>query len=164
MKALIVFAHTFWSDSRVNKALLELAKTLSNVTINNLSTTYLDGKINSEAEIALLKGSDKIIFQFPLFWFSTPSILKEWEDRVLTPILYGDNPQLLKNKIFQIITTLGGSKSSYDGHHGFGLKELLSPINHSFAYLGCKVEEPFAIYSASVSNLPTDEYLKLLKD
>ncbi|ECO9904804.1 flavodoxin family protein, partial [Campylobacter coli] len=37
MKTLIIFAHTFWEDSKVNKALFESIKNLKQVQIHNLS-------------------------------------------------------------------------------------------------------------------------------
>lgn len=163
MQTLLIFAHTFWEDSKVNKALLESAKSLNNLTIHNLSTTYKDNKINVESEIALLQKADRIIFQFPLFWFSTPSLMKEWQDRVLTAILYSDNSKLLEGKTFSIITTAHGQASSYDGHHGYSIHTLLSPINNAFSYLGAKSEEAFCIFSANVDNLPLQEYLAKLK-
>ncbi|HEE9583969.1 TPA: NAD(P)H-dependent oxidoreductase, partial [Campylobacter coli] len=98
MKTLIIFAHTFWEDSKVNKALFESIKNLKQVQIHNLSEIYKEGKIDVSKEMDLLKNADKIIFQFPLFWFSTPALLKEWQDRVLTAILYGENKELLKDK------------------------------------------------------------------
>ena len=70
MKTLILFAHTFWENSKVNKALLESLKDSNHIKIHNLTTTYPDGKIDAEAEKALLKEADTIIFQFPLFLFS----------------------------------------------------------------------------------------------
>ncbi|WP_240692751.1 MULTISPECIES: NAD(P)H-dependent oxidoreductase [Campylobacter] len=109
MKTLIVFAHTFWKDSKVNRTLLESIKDIDSLKIHNLSTSYNDGKIDVDKELALLKEADKIIFQFPLFWFSTPSLLKEWQDRVLSAILYSKKG-LLKGKFFQVITTLGGAE------------------------------------------------------
>lgn len=163
MKTLIIFSHTFWKDSKVNKALLESAKTLSNIKINNLNETYKNGVIDMESELELLKDSDKIIFQFPLFWFSTPSLMKEWQDRVLTHIVYGSEPKLLHGKKFQIITTLGGARDSYDGHHGYSLDTILSPLTSVFKYCGCEVLETFAIFSAKVDTLPLQEYLKILK-
>lgn len=162
MKTLILFAHTFWENSKVNKALLESLKDSNHIKIHNLTTTYPDGKIDAEAEKALLKEADTIIFQFPLFWFSTPSLLKEWQDRVMTGILYGNEPKLLNGKKFGIITTLGGAESSYDGHHGATIKEILLPIYHSFKYLGLQEKEPFCIFSANAANLPLQEYKKYL--
>lgn len=72
MKTLIIFAHTFWEDSKANRALLESIKDLKKVQIHNISEIYKDGKIDVNKELSLLKEADKIIFQFPLFWFSTP--------------------------------------------------------------------------------------------
>lgn len=163
MQTLLIISHTFWEDSKVNRKLLESAKSLNNVTIHNLNTTYSNGIINVESELKLLERADKIIFQFPLFWFSTPALMKEWQDRVLTKILYGNNPKLLAGKSFGIISTLGGDKASYDGHHGYDMETLLSPIVASFKYCGCKIEKSLCIYSASEHNLPLKDYLAKLQ-
>ena len=143
MQNLIIFAHTFWKDSKVNRALLEELKNNKNVNVHNLSVIYPDGKINSvKSEVELLKEADNIIFQFPLFWFSMPS--------------------LLKDKTFKIITTAGGEKSFYESSD-FNINKILSPINLSFKYLGLKIEEPFCIYEANKDNLPIKEYLDIFK-
>lgn len=163
MQTLLLFAHTFWQDSKVNKSLLEAVKSLDNITIHNLSTTYQDGKINVETEIALLEKADKIVLQFPLFWFSTPALIKEWQDRVLTVILYGENPKLLEGKTLTIIVTAGGNESSYDGHHGYTIDSLLSPIKHAFAYSNMEIKEIFCIFAANADNLPLQEYLARFK-
>ncbi|MDL0080787.1 NAD(P)H-dependent oxidoreductase [Helicobacter zhangjianzhongii] len=162
MQTLLLFSHTFWDNSKVNKALLESAKSLPNLTIHNLNVAYPNGTINVAKEVELLEKAQKIIFQFPLFWFSTPALMKEWQDRVLTHILYGENPKLLHGKSFQVITTLGGSKDSYDGHHGYSLETILTPLTSTFSYCGCEVLESYAIFSAKVDSIPTQEYLSLL--
>lgn len=158
MKTLIIFAHTFWEESKVNKTLLTSIEDMQDVVIYNLSTIYKDGKIDVNKELSLLKEASKIIFQFPLFWFSTPALLKEWQDRVLTAILYGNDKNLLKGKKFQVITTIGGAKSSYDGHHGYALDTLLSPLYSSFKYCGCESMEYFAIFSANTNDLNLEAY------
>lgn len=166
MQTLIIFAHTYFKDSKVNRALLEAAEAANkekNIAIRNLNSLYPNGKINASEEISALKKADKIIFQFPLFWFSTPSIMKEWQDEVLTNIMYGADSGLFKGKKFQIITTIGGAKSSYDGHHGYGIKTLLSPIESAFSYSRCEVLEPFCIFSANAANLPLNDYLAQLR-
>ena len=163
MKNLIIFAHTFWKNSKVNRALLEELKDNKNVNVHNLSVIYPDGKINSvKSEVTLLKEADNIIFQFPLFWYSMPSILKEWQDIVLADILYGSEPKALENKTFKIITTAGSEKSFYDTLD-FNMNEILSPINLSFKFIGVKIEEPFCIYGANKDNLPIKEYLNIFK-
>lgn len=165
MATLVIFGHTFWNDSKVNKALLESISVQSDITIHNLSEVYKDFKINSKTEIELLQKADSIVFQFPLFWFSTPSILKEWQDVVLSAILYGSNPELLKNKKFGIVTTAGGAEGSYDGHHGATLRQMLTPIYESFKYLGTNVRDYYCIFethSLNPQSLPIDAYKKYL--
>ena len=165
MKILIIFSHTYWNNSKVNRKLLESIKDFKDITIHNLNEIYKDNKISKEnvkSEISLLKEHDKIIFQFPLFWFSTPSLLKEWEDTVLTDILYGSESKCLEGKTFQIITTAGREKSFYDSLE-FGINTILSPINTTFKYLGLKVENPYCIYHANADNLDLNEYYKYLQ-
>ncbi|MWV62857.1 flavodoxin family protein [Helicobacter saguini] len=165
MDTLVIFAHTYWKDSKANKALLEAASKLENVKIHNLTTTYPTAAIDVDKEISLLKETKKIVFQFPLFWFSTPSIMKEWEDVVLGKILYGDNPKLLSGKTFKVITTAGGTKETYEGHHGYTIETLMLPLNCAFQYIGCKIDEPYAIFKANAPGavMPIDEYLANLK-
>ena len=163
MQTLLIFSHTFWADSKVNRALLEAAKALPNVRIHNLNEIYKDGKIDVDSEIKLLQESEKIICQFLLFWFSTPALMKEWQDLVLSKIHYSANPKLLEGKKFSIITTAGGEAKSYDGHHGYSLETLLSPIKQAFSYSFCDVLESYAIFKAKPDNLPVQEYLKQLQ-
>lgn len=161
MQTLIIFGHTFWNDSKVNKLLLESLANDKDIKIQNLSVLYPDYKINADAEVALLQSADNIVFQFPLFWFSTPSILKEWQDVVLSKILYGNNPDLIKGKTFGIVTTAGGAEGSYDGHHGATLRQMLTPIYESFKYLGANVRKYYCIFEThnlNGSNLPLSEY------
>ena len=78
MKTLLILSHTYWQDSKANKALANTAAELDFVKLHNINEIYKDGKIDAEKEIALIKEADFIVFQFPLFWFSTPSLMKEW--------------------------------------------------------------------------------------
>ena len=162
MKTLLILSHTYWQDSKANKALANAATELDFVKLHNINEIYKDGKIDAEKEIALIKEADFIVFQFPLFWFSTPSLMKEWQDVVLTKIMHSDYSKILQGKKFGIVTTLGGAKNTYDGHHGYTLNELLRPIYYSFKYSGATCIDEFAIYSADASNLPLQEYKNYL--
>ena len=169
-RILIIFAHTYWNDSKINRKLLSEASKIEGVKIHNLTEQYANAKIAVDKEIELLAWADKIIMQFPLFWYSTPSLLKEWEDEVLVAVDTIDSKnknKMLKGKTFQIITTAGGKESSYDGHHGgVTIKQLLLPIYHSFAYLDAKAKDPYCIYDAgniSIDKLPIKQYLSQIK-
>ncbi|WP_276940899.1 hypothetical protein [Helicobacter japonicus] len=67
-------------------------------------------------------------------------------------------------KNLALLPQLGGEASSYDGHHGYSLDTLLSPIYNAFAYSYCDVDKKaYCIYKANVDNLPINEYLARLQ-
>lgn len=84
---LILFAHPAYSRSLVQKALRRAVADMKNITIHDLYTHYPDFIVDPDKEQALLLAHDIIIFQHPYYWYSTPSILKEWQDIVLKIIL-----------------------------------------------------------------------------
>ena len=45
---------------------------------------YPDFKIDVAEEQKHLAAADRIILQFPFYWYSTPALLKQWQDDVLT--------------------------------------------------------------------------------
>lgn len=84
MKTLVLVFHpNLKGQSRVNAALAKAAEELPNVTVRDEYALYSDGKIDVAAEQKAAEEADRIVFQFPIFWFSSPALLKEWEDKVL---------------------------------------------------------------------------------
>ncbi|WP_100643708.1 NAD(P)H-dependent oxidoreductase [Alteromonas facilis] len=74
-----------------------------------ISSNSFVNSISQEQE--KLASSDLLIFQFPLWWWSFPSILKGWIDRVLSSgFAYGNNAILGPKKVMYSITT-GGANS-----------------------------------------------------
>ena len=100
--------------------------------------------------------ADLVIFQFPLWWFSLPAILKGWVDRVFAMgFSYGGGQRyatgIFRGKRGMLAMTTGGPPSSYvaGGSHG-DLHQLLMPIQHGmFAFVGMDVLPPFVAYGAS---------------
>ncbi len=82
-RVLVLFAHPSQHRSEANKPLFEQAKRIEGVTCVDLYAEYPTFKINIDREQKRLLDHDIIIFQFPLYWYSTPAILKEWQDLVL---------------------------------------------------------------------------------
>ena len=56
---------------------------MEGVRLHDLYEAYPDFLIDVEAEQALLLEHDVIVFQHPVYWYSSPAILKEWQDLVL---------------------------------------------------------------------------------
>jgi len=80
---LILFAHPALEKSRVNRRLVAAVQGLEGVTFHDLYEAYPDFYIDVKHEQRLLEAHDIIAFQHPLYWYSTPSLLKEWQDLVL---------------------------------------------------------------------------------
>ncbi|OHU81848.1 hypothetical protein BKN38_08100 [Helicobacter sp. CLO-3] len=166
MKTLVLFSHSYFKDSKVNKALLEALGKEQGFEIHNLNLAYPQGKIDTKAEHARLKSAEKILVQFPIFWYSTPSIFKEWQDEVLTPI-YEERSALLRDKKVGFVLTAGGSVSDFselDSASESGIERMMFPLNVSFEGVEAKVAKPFVIFSANAQNLPLQEYLNYAKN
>jgi glutathione-regulated potassium-efflux system ancillary protein KefG len=130
-KILILFAHPALQKSRVNKHLIAALQSMEGVTFHDLYQQYPDFDIDIKMEQKLLQEHDVIIFHHPFFWYSTPAILKEWQDLVLEHgWAYGRQGLALKDKVFFNIITTGGDGESYSesGFHKNTIKMLLAPI------------------------------------
>ena len=78
-KTLIILAHPNMADSRLNKALIEAIKDEPHITIHDIYAHYKTAEnIDVKKEQELLISHERIVFQFPLYWFSTPGLLKDW--------------------------------------------------------------------------------------
>lgn len=78
MKKLIIVCHPNIEESTINKRWVEeLEKYPDNFTIHNIYKTYPDGVINVEKEQKLMDEFDTVIFQYPLYWFNCPPLLKQ---------------------------------------------------------------------------------------
>uniref|UniRef100_A0A8D1W8V7 Ribosyldihydronicotinamide dehydrogenase [quinone] n=1 Tax=Sus scrofa TaxID=9823 RepID=A0A8D1W8V7_PIG len=96
-----------------------------------------------------LQEADLVIFQFPLYWFSVPAILKGWMDRVLCqgfafdfPGFYDDG--FLKGKLAVLSFTTGGTAEMYSktGVRG-DFRYFLWPLQHgTLHFCGLKVLAP----------------------
>lgn len=123
------------------------------------------------AEMEKLRWADFVLFQFPLWWFSVPAILKGWIDRVFAMgFVYGGGMWYdkggLKGKKAMLSLTTGGPDHIYskDGING-DIDQILFPIHHGMLFFsGMEVLPPFIAWSvASVSDEQRERYLEEFK-
>ncbi len=160
MHALIILAHPDMGSSRINKALAGAIEGSDNVTVHQLYKEYPDKKIDVKMEQALLIKSDAVVLQFPFYWYSSPSLLKEWEDKVLEyGFAYGSKGIALRGKRLLIATSTGGPKEAYslEGRSGFSMDDLLKPFEATANLCGMRYEKPFLVHGARTIS---DEDLK----
>ena len=148
-KVLIQFAHPTRSRSRMNKVLLAAVETLDGITINDLYAHYPDFLIDISREQELCESHDIIIFQHPFYWYSTPSIMKEWLDLVLQyGWAYGSKGKALQGKLLLQAITAGGEESTYQrgGYNAFTIQELTSPYQATAKLCGMIGLPPFVVF------------------
>lgn len=110
-------------------------------------------------ELDKLLWADLLILNFPIFWFSTPAILKGWIDRVLVSgVCYGGKRFYdqggLSGKKALVSVTLGGREHMFgDGAIHGPLEDMLRPIlRGTLAYVGFDVLEPFVAWHVPYIN------------
>lgn len=117
MKNILVIAgHGNFDASTANNTLLdELAARYPEAEIRRLSRLYPDFNIDVAAEQAAIVKADVVVFQFPLNWYQTPAILKQWMDQVLAyGFAYGTGAQM-GGKKFVVSYTAAAPDECYVG-------------------------------------------------
>ena len=133
-RILILFAHPSIHLSEVNRVLAKDMTALEGVTLIDLYAEYPTLQIDVVREQQRLLEHDAVVFMFPLYWYSTPAILKEWQDLVLEyGFAYGHDGTALVGKIFTCMLTAGGTEDGYadTGYNHYSLRELLRPLEQT---------------------------------
>ena len=150
-RVLILFAHPSQDRSEVNLPLFEASAGREGVTRVDLYGEYPDYRIDIDREQQRLRDHDVVVFMFPLYWYSTPSILKEWQDLVLEyEFAYGSRGTALRGKMFLCALSAGGSPRAYqaDGYNHFTIRELLQPLEQTATLTGMRYLPPFALFAS----------------
>lgn len=164
---LIVFAHGDPTASKVNRRLFEATKALPNTQIHDIGTAYSSLQIDVEREMALLAAADRIVFQFPVYWYAVPTVLKAWFDQVCSHIITTTQHNPLHGKTaFGIATSASRLRTRHDPDLDVGAK-LFWPISSTCQYLGMrwgfgKVFEESTHASESQWREYSIQYLQLL--
>jgi len=147
MQTLVIVSHPIIEDSSTQQFLRE-SLPAQGVTWHHLEAAYPDGEIDVEQEQHQLLQFDRILFQFPFYWYSSPPLLKHWQDTVLTEsYAYGKNGGRIAGKEFGLILSVGVNENEYQagGEEGFTLSELTKPYQALAAKCGLVYMPIFAI-------------------
>ncbi|MFP3592889.1 NAD(P)H-dependent oxidoreductase [Chryseobacterium sp. SIMBA_038] len=151
MKTLVIVIHPTIEKSVINKRWIdELNKYPEKYTVHQLYQEYPDEKLDILKEQQLIESYDKIVFQFPFYWFSSPPLLKKWFDEVL---LYGwaygsKSGYKVGGKKISLAITAGIDEEGYSpsGKYKYTMKELTTPFELTFDYIKADYKEPFVFY------------------
>lgn len=148
-KVLILFAHPALEKSRVHRELLSRVPRDPRVTLNDLYEAYPRLDIDVPREQRLLEACEVVVLQFPFYWYSTPPILKQWQDLVLEHgWAYGSKGNALRGKRMICAVSAGGGERAYgpDGYNRHTIRELLVPLEQTAALCGMRFLPPWVVY------------------
>ena len=148
---LILFAHPRPDRSVANARLVDEVCPIQGITFVDLYAEYPRFEIDVDREQTRLAEHDVIVFQHPLFWYSTPAILKEWQDLVLEyGFAYGSGGHALDGKLFLNVITTGGAREAFtrEGYQHFNIRELLTPIEQTATLCRMVYLPPLVLYAA----------------
>ena len=147
-KILVISGHPEISKSSTNRTILStLEASELDIQVRYLDKLYSDKEIDIEVEQELLLDADILVFQFPLYWYSTPAILKKWIDAVFTfGFAFGPMGSKLEGKYFLASTTIGSSEENYipdsSAEKDMSVEGFLKPLNALSKYVSMKPLKP----------------------
>lgn len=151
MKPLVYIAHPRLDRSEISGPLFEAALQTEGVTCVDLYGEYPTFEIDVAREQRRLVDHDAIIFLHPIYWYSAPAIVREWQDLVLEHgFAYGKHGHALDGKVTFNAVSCGALESSYrpEGGNGAHLRDLLAPFEKTADLCRMHYLAPFAIYGA----------------
>lgn len=150
---LIISGHTDLNDSVANRIIIEdLRKALPEAEFSVLSEEYPDFEIDVKAEQDKLVKADVIVWQFPVYWYSYPSLLHRWiEDVVVHGFAYGSTGHAIAGKKFIPSFTAGAPAEAYSREAmGMTVEDMMNPQLRGFAALTQLDLRPY-VYTCGVS-------------
>ncbi|MBX2880577.1 MAG: NAD(P)H-dependent oxidoreductase [Granulosicoccus sp.] len=150
-KVIVFYIHPGQPYSSNNRALQASLDSVSGIERVDLYAQYPRFNIDIPVEQDRLLRNDFFIFQFPIFWYSCPSLLKEWLDLVLEyGFAYGDGGDRLKGKKMMLSLTTGGHRDAYSagGHQGHPLPSFLLPFQQTANLCNMQYFPPYVLFDA----------------
>lgn len=160
-RVLIILSHPSFERSRANRHMQEAVGDLAGVERVHLEASYPTEELDLDAEIARLQAAERIVLQFPVQWYSTPPLLKRWQDTVLTRMFYIKHEEgaVIAGRPLMVAATAGNRPEAYsaEGVNLFPMPELLKPLHATANRCGLRWTEPFLTYE---NTKPSDDKLQ----
>jgi glutathione-regulated potassium-efflux system ancillary protein KefF len=146
---LIVYAHPYPDQSRVNQQMLKRAAANPDVVIRSLYDLYPDFDIDVEAEQRAVEQAELVVLQHPMYWYSMPPLLKLWIDKVFTHgWAYGKDATALNGKSLLWAVTTGGEHDHFQMGAYPGFAVLAQPLQATALYCHMRWLEPLVVHGA----------------
>lgn len=157
---LILFAHPSVHQSTINVQLLKALRSHPTIVVNDLYEQYPEFYIDVKREQRLLHAADLVVFQHPLYWYSSPAILKLWQDVVLEKgFAFGPGGSALQGKYLLSAISTAGKQGSYssEGRNLYPINDLLKPFAATANLCGMIYLPPIVMHNAADQTQETIE-------
>jgi putative NADPH-quinone reductase len=152
-RTLILFFHPDPAGSKANAALLAAARRLPGVEVADMARLHPDGLFDTNIEVRRLHQADRLVLQFPVQWYSTPPLLKAWQDAVLSRMFYArpEEGERLRDLPVLVAATAGNVPESYGpaGVNLYPLEELLRPLEATAHRCGLAWTRPHLLFRSN---------------
>lgn len=157
-KTLILMFHPHPEKSVANAALARAAVEVEDVEVVDMAALFPDRRIDlmtdGAVEAQRLLGADRVVFQFPVQWYSVPSLMKDWIDAVFTRMFYvfaeteGDR---LGGTPLMLAATAGNTPENYQaaGKIAISLEDIFTPLRATAIRAGMPWHPPHILYYAN---------------
>jgi len=169
-KTLVIMAHSNPKDSKFNKVIQEALQEEETIIYKDIKSLYDNFNFDVKKEQQDIIDAQKIVFQFPLYWYTAPSILKQWVDDIFAydfAFKYNEAKEwealALVGKKFQMVVTLGGSKEEYE-EIGININNCLSSYSSTALVLGMEEQKPYLLYGVDSNKYSNEELDNIVLD
>lgn len=115
----------------------------------------MDAPLDVAAEQAALLAADVVVWQFPLYWYSLPALMKKYLDDVyLHGFAYGSTGTALQGKRLILSFTAGATEAQYQYGEAmnYPVEAFLPPLRQSATMCSMQWQEP--VYSTGMMYVP----------
>jgi glutathione-regulated potassium-efflux system ancillary protein KefG len=133
-RVCILVFHPLLYKSRINRKLVSAVEEIDGVNLRYMYDLYPDFFIDVKREQEVLLEHDIIVWQHPFYWYSSPSLLKEWIDLVLEHgFAYGRSGRALEGKQIMSAISTGGRREAYLTEEAgkFSVRQLMAPFEQT---------------------------------
>lgn len=142
---LVLLAHPDITKSKANAALAKAAAEVEGVQVVNI----YDYPLNADTYREAVTRAKTIVYEFPLYWMSSPHLLKQWTDEVFMTFV-GEG--IIKGKRLMVVTTTGSEEAAYQhgGRNKYTMEEYLRPFEGQANHAEMVWQQPLVVYGQSV--------------
>jgi len=157
---LVLNFHPDPARSRANTALALAAARQPGIEVVTMAEQRDGLLFDYPREVERVASTTSVVLQFPVHWYSCPSLLADWMGQILTVAFYVRPEQdgaRIEGRRLMIAAVAGNTPENYQpgGHIAIPLPELLRPFEATARRCGLEWNEPFIVFRSN--SLSDDE-------